>query len=78
MPRTYKSREQIQSALAAHAADDPISEELETAQVEEMMVEGCMACPREKTLRQRERYFGDIHFMGLKELLRYAEARERV
>lgn len=48
------------------------------AQLEEMMVEGYLGCPREKTLRQREMFFSNIGFMGLKELLRYAEARDQV
>lgn len=78
MPRTYKSREEIRCALAEHAGDDPISEELEMAQVEEMMVEGYMICPKEKTLTQREKYFKDISFMCLKELLQHAEARDHV
>ena len=78
MPRTYKSREEIRSALAEHASDDPISEELERAQVEEMMVEGYMICPKEKTLMQREKYFKDISFTCLKQLLQYAEARDYV
>ncbi|KAL9031262.1 MAG: hypothetical protein Q9196_000700 [Gyalolechia fulgens] len=78
MPRTYKSSEEIRHALAEHAGDDPISEELETAQVEEMMVEGYMTCPKEKTLMQRDQYFKDISFMCLKQLLQYAEARDHV
>lgn len=78
MPRTHKSREDIQHALALYAGDDPISEELELAQVEEMMVEGYLTCPREKTLTQREKYFKDINFMCLKELLHYALARDHL
>ena len=78
MPRTYKSWEEIQCALAEHAGDEPISEALEMAQVEEMMVRGYLTCPKEKTLRQREKYFNDISFTCLKELLQYAEARDHV
>lgn len=78
MPRAYKSREEIRQALTRYADDDPISEELEMAQVEEMMVEGYMVCPKEKTMMQRERYFKNISFMCLEELLQYAEARGHV
>ena len=78
MPRTYKSREEIRYALAEHASDDPISEELERTQVEEMMVEGYMICPKEKTLMQREKYFKEISFMRLEQTLQYAEARDHV
>jgi hypothetical protein len=69
MPVTYRSWESIQKTLAE--SDDP--EALEVAQIEEMMVLGCLACPREKTLRQREKYFSGVGFMGLEELLEYAE-----
>lgn len=72
MPRTQKSWEQIQRALEAHADDEGLSDELERAQVEEMMVLGYMACPKEQTLRQREKYFPHIHFRGLDELLQLA------
>lgn len=78
MPRTYKSWDDIQYALAEHAGDDPISEELEMAQVEEMMIEGYLTCPKEKTLTQRKKHFKDISFMCLKELLQHAEARDHV
>ncbi len=40
------------------------------AQMEEVMVMGCLACPKEKTLKQRERYFKDLRFLGLEDLLR--------
>ena len=69
MPVTYRSWEAIQQTLAE--SDD--AEVLEVAQIEEMMVMGCLACPREKTLRQRETYFSEVGFMGLEELLGYAE-----
>ncbi|KAL8749303.1 MAG: hypothetical protein Q9184_006862 [Pyrenodesmia sp. 2 TL-2023] len=73
MPRTEKSWQQIQRALdKAPAADGKLTEESELAQVEEMMVMGCMACPKEKTLRQREKYFAQVRFRGLEELLRLA------
>lgn len=42
------------------------------AQLEEMTVMGCLACPKEKTLKQRERYFKALRFRGLEDLLRCA------
>ena len=48
---TYKSADEIQRAPASDV------EEHILAQVEEMMVLGCMALPMEKTLGQRKRYF---------------------
>lgn len=74
MPRTSKSWLQIQSVLEAHAGEKELSEELELAQVEEMMVMSYLACPKEATLRHREKYFSRIHFRPLRELLQAAEA----
>ncbi|KAL8957777.1 MAG: hypothetical protein Q9193_005037 [Seirophora villosa] len=73
MPRTSKSWPQIQSVLEAHAGEKELSEELELAQVEEMMVMSFLACPKEATLRHREKYFSRIHFRPLRELLQAAE-----
>ncbi|KAL9638264.1 MAG: hypothetical protein Q9164_001667 [Protoblastenia rupestris] len=58
--------------LEKHANDDPISNKVELAQVEEMMVKSYLACPKEKTLRQRDKYFAGIKFRGLDELLKDA------
>ncbi|KAI4086738.1 MAG: hypothetical protein LQ344_007307 [Seirophora lacunosa] len=74
MPRTSKSWPQIQSVLEAHAGEKELSEELELAQVEEMMVMSYLACPKEATLRHREKYFRRIHFRPLRELLQAAGA----
>ena len=78
MPKTFKSWDSIQGALSKHAGETEVSEEGEMAQVEEMMVKGYLACPKEKTLRQREKYFKDMDFMGLRDLLACAESREHV
>ena len=43
------------------------------AQIEEMTVLECLACPEDKTLRQRDRYFKDLNFMALEDLLRCAK-----
>lgn len=32
----------------------------------------CLACPREKMLRQREKYFVNVHFQSLSQLLHAA------
>lgn len=52
----YKRADEIQRALASDI------EEHILAQVEEMMVLGCMALPMEKTLGQRKRYFAGVDF----------------
>ncbi|KAL9006068.1 MAG: hypothetical protein Q9188_001195 [Gyalolechia gomerana] len=73
LPRTEKSWQQIQRVLEAHADDEELSEESELAQVEEMMVMSYLACPKEKTLRQREKYFAHVQFRDLDQLLDSAE-----
>lgn len=63
--------------ITEHANDEDVAE-LELAHVEEWMIAGAAACPREKTLRQRAKYFGEVKFSSLDELLRLAEKVEFV
>jgi len=69
LPISRKPWQDIQCVLDAYAGKEEITDELELAQVEEMMVMSCLACPKAKTLRQREKYFSNIQFRGLAELL---------
>lgn len=39
------------------------------AENEEYAISGCAECPREETLKQRERYFSNIKFSTIKEVL---------
>ena len=73
MPRTYMSKASIEDALAQHAGEEALSDAYELAQVEEMMILGCLSCPQEKTLRQRKDYFSNIKFSTLCELLNHDE-----
>lgn len=57
---------------------DKDTPELEIARVEEWMIAGASACPREKTLRQRAKYFSNVKFSTLVELLQLAKEREFV
>ena len=74
MPRTRKPWEDTQRVLDAYTDQDDVTDELDIAQIEEMMVLSSLACPEEKTLRQREKYFCNVRFRRLEELLRYANA----
>ncbi|KAL8726070.1 MAG: hypothetical protein Q9166_006949 [cf. Caloplaca sp. 2 TL-2023] len=56
-------------ALGPQTPDTELTDEMELAQVEEMMVMSYLCVPKEKTLRQREQYFGGMRFRGLEELL---------
>lgn len=44
--------------------------------MDEWIVTGATACPKDKTLRQREKYFSGIKFSTLEELLQRAEKVE--
>jgi hypothetical protein len=68
MEKTYRSKEQInRDSLLT-----PTAENLNTlylASVEQMMITGSGACPREKTIRQRGKFFENLNFTTLEELL---------
>ena len=72
MPRTYRTLEDIRISLATSSS----MEDSMLAQIEELTVMGCLACPREKTLKQRERYFKHLRFLGLEDLLSYTKEGE--
>lgn len=68
MEKTYRSKEQIDRDVSL----PPTAENLEVlylASVEEMMITGSGACPREKTIRQRGKFFEDLSFTTLEGLL---------
>ncbi|KAF4506951.1 hypothetical protein G6O67_005632 [Ophiocordyceps sinensis] len=68
MDKTYRSEQDIRrdSALPPTAEN---AEARYLASVEEMMVTGSGACPRDKTLRQRGRFFEGLDFTTLEGLL---------
>ncbi|KAL8864615.1 MAG: hypothetical protein Q9198_009751 [Flavoplaca austrocitrina] len=78
MPRTNKPWGKIQETIEAHKGEKELSPEAEIAQVEEMMVMSYLACPKEKTLRQRDKYFRNVAFRGLRQLLQEAKELEFV
>ncbi|CAL8580580.1 hypothetical protein XPA_006302 [Xanthoria parietina] len=78
LPRTEKPWSEIQKVLEAHAGDEELAEEAELAQVDEMMVMSYMAVPKEKTLRQREKFFAGVGFRGLQRLLQDAQGADFV
>ena len=72
MPRTYRTLEDIRISLGTNSS----VEDSMLAQIEELTVMGCLACPKEKTLEQRERYFKDLRFLRLEDLLRFTKEGE--
>ncbi|KAL3447461.1 NAD(P)-binding protein [Aspergillus insuetus] len=75
--RTHRSLEEINAALAA-AEKDPSTDPLELPQIEQWEVSGATACPREKTLRQREKYFSSLKLVTIEELLQMGKDIEHV
>ena len=74
MPTTHKSIEEIQYSLTSHMNDrNSDFEAMELAQVEEMMVMSCLGCPKETTMRHRQKYFAEMKFSRLGELLEHAD-----
>lgn len=72
LPRTDISREQIQRSLIEHEnGGDP--DKCVISQVDDWSVSGACALPREKTLRQKEKYFSKLNFVTLSEVLERAE-----
>ncbi|KAI9373909.1 major facilitator superfamily domain-containing protein [Aspergillus egyptiacus] len=70
--RTYHSVDEIEAAVHEYEKK-PDNQEVGVVKVEQWTVTGATACPREKTLRQREEYFSAVHFMSLEEMLEKAE-----
>lgn len=68
MEKTYRSKEQINRDILL----TPTAENLTTlylTSVEQMMITGSGACPREKTMRQRGKFFENLNFTTLEGLL---------
>ncbi|PHH59781.1 hypothetical protein CDD81_2585 [Ophiocordyceps australis] len=68
MPKTFRSQDDIHKDTLLPRTPENM-QALYLASVEEMMLNAAGACPREKTLRQREEFFADMHFTRLEELL---------
>lgn len=68
MEKKHRSKEDIDRDTLL----SPIAENLDAiylASVEEMMITGAGACPREKTIRQRAKFFRNFNFTTLEQLL---------
>lgn len=79
MPKTFKSAQEIEDSIAEHVArGEEDTPEVIIARVEEWMIAGATALPRDKTLRQRKKYFGKVKFSALQELLLRAKDNDGV
>lgn len=66
MPRTFKSVEEIQGLIDQY---DWASEESHAPQVEEMSLKEQLCLPRDEVMKQREKFFKEMNFRGLEEIL---------
>ncbi|PFH62476.1 hypothetical protein XA68_13378 [Ophiocordyceps unilateralis] len=74
MEKTYRSEEDIhRDTLLPPTAEN--YEALYLASVEEMMLTASGACPRDKTMRQREKFFRGLNFITLEELLLQSQSK---
>lgn len=79
MPKTFRSAQEIKDFITEHVPrGEEDTPEMIIARVEEWMIAGATALPREKTLRQREKYFGKVKFSALQELLLRAKDNDGV
>lgn len=79
MSKTFKSAQEIEDFIAKYAPrGEEDTPEMIIARVEQWMIAGATALPREKTLQQRERYFGKVKFSALHELLLRAKDNDGV
>jgi hypothetical protein len=75
---THRPESAIRQSLVDHRDDPEGSEARELAEGEECQISGALACPREKTLRQRGKYFSRINFLTLEDILQKAETEGKV
>lgn len=77
LERTYRSEEDIhRDTLLPRTAQN--LDKLYLASIEEMMITGSGSLPREKTLRQRSKFFPGMHFTSLEELLSQTKSTDAV
>ncbi|KAL8779761.1 MAG: hypothetical protein Q9213_006789 [Squamulea squamosa] len=77
IPKTYTPAEEIRNYVAANLDNDQVYA-VQAVMCDEWSIDGATEVPKETTLRQREKYFGNVHFSTLEEVLEKAKAVEGV
>ncbi|KAI4131948.1 MAG: hypothetical protein LQ347_002754 [Umbilicaria vellea] len=77
LPKTYRSSEDINRALTLPPNKEN-QDAIFLAGIDEWTVLGATSCPREKTLRQRMKYFNGLHFTTIDELIRGAKSESKI
>ncbi|KAI4090958.1 MAG: hypothetical protein L6R37_007813 [Teloschistes peruensis] len=70
--KTYTPEEEIRAYVEANL-DSMQEYAVQAVMCDEFSIDGATACPKEKTLEQREKFFKDLHFSSIKEVLQKAE-----
>ncbi|KAI4250908.1 MAG: hypothetical protein LQ352_005184 [Teloschistes flavicans] len=70
--KTYTPEEEIRAYVEANL-DNMQEYAVQAVMCDEFSIDGATACPKEKTLEQREKFFMDLHFSSIKEVLQKAE-----
>ncbi|KAL3459570.1 NAD(P)-binding protein [Aspergillus heterothallicus] len=72
LTRTHRSLEDIQKSLEEFEKD-PSCDPLGICEIEQWQASGATSCPKEKTLRQYQKYFSGMNFVKLEEMLKMGE-----
>ncbi|CAG8949080.1 hypothetical protein HYFRA_00002209 [Hymenoscyphus fraxineus] len=70
---TFKTTDEIKRNVVKGLDDGELTREAEIAQVDEWMIAGATACPRELTLKQRQAYFSKVRFHTIGEFIESME-----
>ena len=68
MVKTYKPVEEVTLFIEKNKGSE-FCKEIEAAEVHEWFGLGAPACPKEKTMEQRNKYFSTIKFSTIREVL---------
>ncbi|KAL8773736.1 MAG: hypothetical protein Q9209_001504 [Squamulea sp. 1 TL-2023] len=77
IPKTYTPAEEIRNYVAANLDNDQVYA-VQAVMCDEWSIDGATEVPKETTLRQREKYFGNVHFSMLEEVPEKAKGVEGV
>ncbi|KAL9059285.1 MAG: hypothetical protein Q9206_001561 [Seirophora lacunosa] len=77
IPKTHTPAQEIRDYVAANLDNDQVYA-VQAVMCDEWSIDGATVVPKETTLRQREKYFGNCRFSTLQEVLQRAKGVEGV
>lgn len=72
IPKTHTPAQEIRDYVAANLDNDQVYA-VQAVMCDEWSIDGATVVPKETTLRQREKYFGNCRFSTLQEVLQRAK-----